>query len=80
MTIAMDSDFMPASVDSLYEILIAFNIFPDQKECRVNVMLRQHIQHARRIARVRTVIECQGDLVAGWVAAPQDVGVAGLHP
>lgn len=80
MTITMDSDFMSARVDSLHETLIAFNIFPDQKECRADFVLCQHIQHAWRVARMRTVVEGERDLSAGWVAVPQDVGVAGLHP
>lgn len=76
----MDSDLMPASVDSLDETLILFNIFPDQKECRADFVLCQHIQYLRRVARVRTIVEGERDLAAGGVSAPQNIGVAGLHP
>ncbi len=76
----MDSDLMPARMDSLDEALILFNIFPDQKERRADFVLCQHIQHLRRVARMRTIVEGEGDLAAGGVSAPQDVGVAGLHP
>lgn len=80
MTITMDSNLMPARVDSLHETLILFDIFPDQKECRTDLVFCQHIQHAWRVARMRTVVEGEGDLAARRVAAPQDVEVAGLHP
>lgn len=76
----MDPDLVPASVDSLNEALIFFNILPDQKKCRADFVLRQHIQHFWCVARMRTVVEGERDLAAGWVTAPQDVGVAGLHP
>lgn len=43
MTIAMDSDLMPASMDLLHKALIILNIFPDQKECRTDVVFLQRV-------------------------------------
>ena len=66
----MDSDLMSARVDSSHEVLILFNILPDQKECRADFVLRQHIQYLRRVTRMRTIVEGEGDLAAGSMSAP----------
>ncbi len=77
---AVDSDPMSLRVDSLHQMLILFNLAPDQEKRRADFVLCQHVQHPRRVARMRTIVEGEGDLAARWVAAPERIGVAGLHP
>ena len=72
MTITVDAELMSALVDLFYQVRIFFNMFPDQKERGVDVMLCQHLQHPRRVRRMRTIIKSQCDLAARPISLPED--------
>ena len=64
MTITMNSDLMPALVNLPYKIQVAFQTLSDQEKSCLNFKLRQNFKNSWRVARMRTVIEGQGDLAA----------------
>lgn len=80
MAIAMDSDLVPALVDLPHQWFGVLNILSDEEKRRANIMLCQHLQHPRRIARMRAVVEGERDLAAGWVTTPKYFEMAQLHP
>jgi len=64
MMIAMQRELMSALMDLLHKMWILFNVFPDQEERRMDVMLCQHIQHLRCVARMWAIVKGQCDLAA----------------
>jgi hypothetical protein len=61
MPVAVQGELMPALVDMVDQIGVALDAFPDQVECGTYLVPFQHIQQARRIPRVRTVVKGQCD-------------------
>jgi hypothetical protein len=55
---------MPALTNLAQQVVALLGISPDQVKRPVNIMLCQHIQHARRIAQMRPVVEGQGHSAA----------------
>ena len=53
----MQRELMSALVDLFHKLWVTLNTLPDQEERRMDVVLCQHVQHLRRVARVRTVVE-----------------------
>jgi hypothetical protein len=75
----VDPDLVPAFVNFTYKVRDAFHIPADQKKRGADTMVRKHIQHTRRIARMRTVVEGQRDRSARFVPMPKRGWVAFLH-
>lgn len=79
MTMAMQSQLMSALVDLSHKIWILFYALSDQEESSADTVLRQHIQHLGRVARVRTVVEGQRDRGTGRVTKKENAGMASLQ-
>src|SRR5690606_34823270 len=71
VAMTVDSETVSLCMDSLHEMLVLFNLAPDQEKRGADIVLCQRLQHSRRVARVRTVVEGEGELAAGRVAAPK---------
>jgi hypothetical protein len=78
MTITVYCQLMPVVVDLLDDIWVMLHTVSNQKECGAHLMLFQHIQQARRIPQVRTIVKRQRDLGPGRVAMEQDLGIKAL--
>ena len=65
MAVAVQRKLVSVLMDLSHKIWMPLNLVSDQEECGADVVLRQRIQHLRRVARVRTVVEGQRDLAAG---------------
>lgn len=76
----VDTETVSLRVDLLHKMAILSNLVTDQEERRADIVLCQHIQYSRRVARMRTVVEGESELAAGRIAAPERIGMAGLHP
>lgn len=70
---------MSALMDSSHKLWILLDASSDQKECGEDFVLRQRIQHLRRVARMRTVIEGQRDLAARGISKKENAGMASLQ-
>ena len=68
MTITVQCELVSVLVDLSYKMRITLRLLPDQKERRIDIMFRQNLQHTRRIARMRPIVERQGDLAPGAIA------------
>ena len=79
MTVTMQGKLMSALVNLFYQIWVLFSTFSHYVKSSAHVIFFQNIQHARRIARVRTIVKGQSDLIAGFVAVPQDIWLSSLH-
>lgn len=61
----MQRRLMSALVEPSHKIWMPLDFVSDQKERGADFMLRQRLQHPRRVARMRTVVEGEGDLGEG---------------
>ncbi len=78
MPVAVQGKLMSALVDLLDQIRVALDAFPYQVECGTHLVPLQHLQQARRIPRVRTIVKGQRDPAVWSFPQIEDVRVAAL--
>ena len=79
MAVTMQGKLMSMSMNLPDNIRVLFGTFSNQEERRAYVISCQHIEQARRIVRVRAIVERKRNFGAGWVTVEQDIGIAVLR-
>src|SRR5207237_5284968 len=70
------ADIMAMREDLLNQIRMRFDFLPDQKKRCVNAMCIEDFQASRRVLRVGTIVEGDGNLIAREVTVPNDAANA----
>ena len=79
MTIAVQRELMSALVDLIHKMRMSLDALSDQKERGADIVLCQNVQHLRRVARMRAIVEGQCDLTAGGIPKKENAGMASLQ-
>jgi hypothetical protein len=74
----MQCQLMSSVMDLFDQALMLFGMFSHQMKCSAHIVFLQHIEQARRIAQMRSIVEGQGDGAIRSSAIEQDVGIAVL--
>jgi hypothetical protein len=78
MAVAVQGELVPALVDLPGQVRVALDTFSHQVEGGAHFVPFQHLEQARRIYWVRTIVERQRDLAAGSITLIEDLRVAAL--
>src|SRR5215208_2525608 len=78
MLITMQCQLMSALMDLLNNVWVLFYTVSNQKERGTYILVCEHIEQARRILSMWTIVKCQRDLRAGRIAVEQDLRITAL--
>jgi hypothetical protein len=60
----MNSDLMSGFMYLFYKMRLLLREFSNQEKCGMDVVFGQHIQHLRRVVRMRAIVKGQREFAA----------------